>query len=64
MAGNDDADEVRIAMALLDAYRQDHVGADGGERGDPILSLRGMGKALWAEEDADACVSRLRQGWE
>ena len=31
---------------------------------DPILSLRGMGKAIWAREDADAYVNRLREGWQ
>ena len=30
---------------------------------DPILALRGTGKALWADEDADAYVERLRYGW-
>ena len=64
MTGNDDADEVRIATTLLGPYCQDHVGTDEGDPGDPILSLHGMGRALWAEEDADACVSRLRRGWE
>lgn len=50
--------------ALLDWYRREYVGAhsDGGES-DPILSLRGMGKAVWAQEDADAYVDRLREGW-
>ena len=50
--------------ALLEWYRRDYVGADGGIDSDPILSLRGMGKALWAHEDADAYVSRLREGWQ
>ena len=27
---------------------------------DPILSLRGTGKAIWANEDADAYLERLR----
>ena len=30
---------------------------------DPILSLRGLGKAIWADEDPDAYVERLREGW-
>ena len=30
---------------------------------DPILSLRGLGKAIWADEDPDAYVERLRDGW-
>ena len=47
---------------LLEWYRRAYVGADGdgGGDGDPILSLRGMGKAIWAHEDADAYVERLR----
>ena len=36
----------------------------GGEcrEADPILSLRGVGKEVWADEDADDYVDRLRQG--
>ena len=30
---------------------------------DPILALRGSGVALWTDEDADAYVARLREGW-
>jgi hypothetical protein len=30
---------------------------------DPILALRGLGKHIWADEDADAYVARLREGW-
>lgn len=38
--------------------------AGGGSReADPILSLRGLGKAMWASEEADAYVERLREGW-
>ena len=37
-----------------------------GERpaADPILGLLGLGKEIWADEDADAYVRRLREGWE
>jgi len=31
---------------------------------DPLLSLRGSGKQLWANEHADDYVRRLREGWE
>ena len=31
---------------------------------DPLLALRGSGKALWADEHADEYVRRLREGWE
>lgn len=30
---------------------------------DPILALRGTGREIWADEDADAYVRRLREGW-
>jgi len=32
-------------------------------KGDPLLALRGSGRALWADEPADAYVQRLREGW-
>jgi len=31
---------------------------------DPLLSLRGSGKRLWADEHADEYVRRLREVWE
>ena len=31
---------------------------------DPLLSLLGSGKHLWADEHADDYVRRLREGWE
>ena len=33
-------------------------------RNDPLLSLRGSGKHIWADEYADDYVNRLRDGWE
>ena len=54
-------DEVRNITELL--HREDAV-AEGGSDADPILVLRGTGKATWANEDADAYVKRLRQGWQ
>ena len=50
--------------ALLDWYRREYVSAAGEIDVDPILSLRGMGKAIWAQEDADTYVNRLREGWQ
>ncbi|MGC2323021.1 MAG: hypothetical protein WA463_10360 [Terriglobales bacterium] len=32
------------------------------DNADPLLSLRGSGKRLWAQEHADDCVRRLREG--
>jgi hypothetical protein len=31
---------------------------------DPLLSLKGSGAQLWADEHADEYVRRLREGWE
>ncbi len=31
---------------------------------DPLLSLAGSGKELWASESADDYVRRLREGWQ
>ena len=58
---------IRIAAALsivTALLRRENVGVEGGSDVDPILALRGTAKATWADEDADAYVERLRQGWE
>ena len=56
-------DEIPLAYReLIDWYRTEYAGG-GGCGADPILSLRGLGKATWADEDADAYVDRLREGW-
>jgi len=31
---------------------------------DPILSLQGLGKNIWKDEDADAYMRRIRTGWQ
>ena len=54
-------DVVRIVAALL---RRERVGEKCRDASDPILALRGMGREIWANEDADAYVDRLRQGWQ
>ena len=58
-------DEIPPAYrGLIEWYRNEYAGGGGGGReADPILSLRGLGKALWADEDADEYVERLREGW-
>ena len=48
---------------LLDWYASEYAGGGSGEVEDPVLSLRGLGKELWANEDADAYVRRQRAGW-
>ena len=32
--------------------------------GDAILGLRGLGREIWADEDADEYVRRLRKDWQ
>lgn len=50
---------------LLEWYENDYkLRGPNPEQGDPLLSLRGSGKQLWAEEHADAYVRRLREAWE
>ena len=45
---------------VADGARSD----DGDQAEDPILGLLGLGKEIWMNEDADAYVRRLREGWE
>ena len=49
--------------SLLKWYLGEYVGDQDSGETDPILALRGLGKAIWAQEDADAYVERLREGW-
>ena len=49
--------------SLIDWYRTVYTAKAGNAPPDPILALRGLGRTLWADEDADAYVSRLREGW-
>ena len=50
---------------LLDWYQKDYCGgvAPVIAEEDPILSLRGLGKEIWAGIDADAYVNDLRSSW-
>jgi hypothetical protein len=34
------------------------------ESADLLLALYGSGKDLWADEDADEYVRRIRKGWD
>jgi hypothetical protein len=50
---------------LLEWYRDWCNAANKSSRAtDPLLSLSGSGKQLWADEHADAYIRRLREGWE
>jgi hypothetical protein len=50
---------------LLTWYRDWCSGAmRSAPQSDPLLSLLGSGRRLWANEHADEYVRRLREGWE
>lgn len=49
---------------LLSWYRDWADATSNSVHRDPLLELRDSGKALWANEDADSYVRRLREGWE
>ena len=48
--------------ALIDWYHDEFSGANC-QIEDPILALRGLGKEIWANEDADDYVRRQRADW-
>jgi antitoxin HicB len=54
--------------ALIASIEVDHIAVqeDGKDLidSDPLLQLRGSGKDLWAGEDPDEYVRRLREGWD
>jgi hypothetical protein len=51
--------------SLLTWYRQwFEAASEQSLKQDPLLTLRGDGKALWANEHADEYVRRIREGWE
>ncbi|MBI4482407.1 MAG: hypothetical protein HY652_05900 [Acidobacteria bacterium] len=49
---------------LIDWYHSTYAPRGGSpEKSDPILGLRGLGKEIWAGEDPDSYVRRLRKDW-
>ena len=42
--------------------RDETAGGAADDTEEPILSLRGLGREIWADEDADAYVRRQRVG--
>ena len=50
-------------LGLIDWYQCEYAGEMAPPETDPILALMGLGKEIWADEDADAYVNRLREGW-
>ncbi len=50
---------------LLDWYESDYAPPTRkGSREDSILELKGLGKEIWKNVDADEYVRKLREGWE
>ena len=57
-------DEIPVRYGeLIDWYLAEYAPRECGEAQDPVLSLRGLGKEIWAGETADAYVQRQRSGW-
>ena len=50
--------------SLIDWYESVYVAGESGAADDPILALRGLGREVWADEDADAYVRRQREAWQ
>ena len=49
---------------LIDWYVGEYSGGASDDPEDPVLSLRGLGAEIWADEDADVYVRRQRSGWQ
>lgn len=49
---------------LIDWYENVYAAGVSGTAADPILALRGLGREIWAKEDADAYVRRQREAWQ
>lgn len=48
---------------LLDWYEAEYCTQVMNEEDDPILKMRGVGKEMWADTDADEYVRSLRSNW-
>ena len=65
-AGKDVPGRLEIPVdhrSLIDWYVEEYAGGAADDTEDPVLSLRGLGREIWADEDADAYVRRQRAGW-
>ena len=60
-----DPDEIPTKYrSLLDWYENDYAPpARRGSQEDSILELKGLGKEIWKNVDADEYVRKLREGW-
>ena len=48
---------------LIDWYFAEYAAHASSETQDPVLSLRGLGKEIWADEATDDYIRRQRAGW-
>ena len=58
------AEIAAAARDLIDWYETVYAAGAPGAAADPILALRGLGRKVWADEDADAYVRRQREAWQ
>ncbi len=57
--------EIPVAWhGLIDWYLREYENPAHDVAEDPILALRGLGREIWADENADAYVLRQRAGWQ
>ncbi len=49
---------------LIDWYVGEYRSGTPDDAEDPVLALRGLGREIWADEDADAYVRRQRADWQ
>lgn len=56
-------DEIPVAYGDLIDWYENVYASGGSETTDAILALRGVGREIWADGDADAYVRRQREGW-
>lgn len=54
----------QVLHPLIDWYERDFIAAESNSYQDSLMALRGLGKEIWLDEDADEYVSSLRAGWK
>ncbi len=65
--GKDIPDRLELPAHLhsfLDWYKEDFLPKSPGPAWHPLMSLRGLGKEIWSDVDADEYVASLRTGWK
>ena len=65
--GKERPDRVELPVELrsyLDWYEEDFLPQIPYHTQHPLMSLRGLGKQIWSDVDADEYVASLRAGWK